>query len=798
MHFCSANCGCMRRLSLLLPFMLLALASYGQEFTQTIRGTVRDKETQGPLEGATMALFSGDSLIGGAFTDAEGRFKITQVRTGRYTLRTAYIGYEPATIPNIVVNSGKEVVLNISLTEAVITTETVEIIAGNKEEARNEMALVSARQFTIDETRRYAGSWNDPARMASNFAGVMPNNDSRNDIIVRGNSPSGVLWRFNGVDIPNPNHFASFGTTGGPVSMLNNNVLDNSDFMTGAFPAEYGNALSAAFDLKMRKGNDEQYEFLGQFGFNGLEFMAEGPLSKKTGASFLISYRYSTLELMKKIGIKFGTSAQPKYQDLSFNFNLPTQKMGTFSLFGVGGLSNALVLDSERDTADFFGPAGNDIDFGTNTGVAGLQHQLVLGKNILLKQTLSVQGSTASTDVERVDRITKTPTPFYRNNSWQGKVSYNFVLNAKLSTRHTLRTGMFVDRMQFSLYDSLQPDTTIGWRTLTGISGNAYLLQPYAQWKWRLNEKLSVVGGLHMQYFSHNGSTALEPRLAGKWALSKRQSLGLAYGDHSQMQPIYVYFFRTRHPDGSFATTNNDLGFTRNRHFVLSYDWSISRDFRIKAETYYQNLYNVPVEGFKSTSYSLLNEGSDYVVSVGDSLTNTGKGRNYGIEFTLEKFFSKGYYFLVTATLFQSQYSGSDNVLRNTAFNNQHTLTLLGGYEYRIGKRKRILLGLDGRIATAGGKWYTPIDAVASQNSLFAVYENTKAFSERLKGYFRTDIRFKVRLNSNKVSQELAFDVSNIFNTQNPLNVVYDISTATLRTNYQIGFFPVVQYRVEF
>jgi hypothetical protein len=788
----------MIRIIALFALLLGPISAFSQEFTQNIRGVIRDRESQSPLEGATVALMVGDSVIGGAYSDAEGRFKIEQVKTGRYNLRIGYVGYESATVPNVIVNTGKEVVLSIMLTEAVITTETVEIIAGKKDEAKNEMALVSARQFTIDETRRYAGSWNDPARMASNFAGVMPNNDSRNDIIVRGNSPTGVLWRFNGIDIPNPNHFASFGTTGGPVSMLNNNVLDNSDFMTGAFPAEYGNALSGAFDLKMRKGNDEQFEFLGQFGFNGLEFMAEGPLSKKTGASFLISYRYSTLELMKKIGIKFGTSSQPKYQDLSFHLHLPTQKAGEFSLFGVGGLSHALVLDSERDTADFFGPAGNDIDFGTNTGVVGLQHQIFVGKRTFLRQTLSTQAATQATLVDRVDYATKIPSPFYRNNSFQGKFSYNFVVNSKISTRHTLRFGAFLDRQQFSLYDSLQVDTTSGWRTLTGVEGNAYLLQPYAQWKWRFNEQLAATAGLHYQYFSHNGSQALEPRVALRWSMSQKQSLGAAYGDHSQLQPMYVYYAKTRYPDGSYGITNRDLGFTRNRHFVLSYDWSINQHFRIKSEAYYQHLYNVPVENGHLTSYSLLNEGSDYVVSIRDSLANKGMGRNYGWELTFEKFFGKGYYFLVTATLFQSKYKGSDGVWRNTAFNNQHTLTLLGGYEYRFGKRKRLLVGLDGRITTAGGRWYTPIDAAASATSVFAVYENDKAFSQRLKDYFRTDMRAKVRLNSKKVSQEFALDISNIFNTQNPLNVVYDVASKSLRTNYQIGFFPVVQYRVEF
>ncbi|MFN8393470.1 MAG: TonB-dependent receptor [Bacteroidia bacterium] len=788
----------MRRTLSFLILCFVAVAAFGQDYTQNIRGIIKDKESQAPLEGASVVLLQGDSLLGGSYTDADGRFRITSVRAGRYTLRILYVGYEPATIPNIVVNTGREEVLNISLTEAVITTDTVEIVAGKKEEARNEMALLSSRQFTIDETRRYAGSWNDPARMASNFAGVMPNNDSRNDIIIRGNSPSGVLWRFNGIDIPNPNHFATFGTTGGPVSMLNNNVLDNSDFMSGAFPAEYGNALSGVFDLKMRKGNDEQFEFLGQFGFNGLEFMAEGPISRKTGASFLINYRYSTLELMKKLGIKFGTSAQPKYQDMSFNFYLPAGKAGTFSVFGVGGLSHALVLDSERDTADFFGPAGNDIDYGTNTGVVGLQHQIFIGKSTFLRQTVSAQGATQGTTVDKVDRSTLIATPFYRNDSWQAKFSYNFLLNSKISTRHTLRAGAFVDRLKFSLYDSIFPDTTIGWRTLTGVDGASVLFQPYVQWKWRPFERLNVTGGLHYQLFAFNMSQAIEPRAAVKWAFSKRQSIGLAYGEHSQLQPTYTYYIQTRLPDGTYRSTNTDLGFTHSRHLVLGYDWSMSKDFRLKAEAYYQQLRGVPVETGKRSSYSLMNEGSDYVVSVRDSLGNAGQGRNYGIELTIEKFFGKGYYFLLTTTLFQSQYTGSDSIWRNTAFNNQHTLTLLGGYEYRFGKRKRLLLGVDGRIATAGGKWYTPIDTVASQGTVLGVYDQSKAFSERLKDYFRTDIRVKFRLNSRKVSQEWALDISNVFNTQNPLNVVYDVPSKSLRTNYQIGFFPVIQYRVEF
>lgn len=780
---------------------LLVISSAGliqaQDLTQTIRGTVFDADSKSPLEGATVMLIA-DKPLTGSYTDDQGKFRLDEIVPGRYSMQVTYLGYETASLPNIVVNSGKEVVLRINLTEKIITTDAVEIIAGGKQEARNEMSTVSSRQFSIDETQRYAGSWNDPARMARNFAGVSAGDDSRNDIIIRGNSPNGILWRLNGVDIPNPNHFASFGTTGGPVSMLNNNLLDNSDFMTGAFPAEYGNALSGVFDLRMRKGNDEKFEFLAQFGVNGLEFMAEGPISRKTGASFMFNYRYSTLELMKQLGINFGTSAQPKYQDMSFKIDLPSQKIGDISLFGIGGLSNALILDSERDSTDFFGPAGNDIDFGTNTGIVGLQHKAFLSKKTYIRNILSATGSTQSTIVDVIDRDSKAATPFYRNGSWQGKLNYSLLVNSKLSPRHSIRSGFYLDQQHFSLSDSLQIDTTLGFINLTDFSGSAWLFQPYAQWKWRLSEKFTLNSGVHLQYFTHNNTSALEPRVGLRWAPAEKHAIGLAFGEHSQLQPTFVYFAQKLQPDSSYVMTNRDLDFTRNRHFVLSYDWSFAKDFRLKTEAYYQQLYQVPVAANEINSFSILNEGADYVVSVPDSLSNTGTGRNYGVEMTIEKFFGKGYYFLLTGALFQSRYTGSDGIERNTAFNNGYTGTLLGGYERTLGKSKRVLLGLDGRIAVAGGRRYTPIDSAASSQTFFAVYRTELAFSEQLKDYFRADIRIKIRLNSSKVSQELAFDISNIFNTQNPLNVVYDRPTNSLRTNYQLGFFPVVQYRIEF
>ena len=247
--------------------------------------------------------------------------------------------------------------------------EVVVKASAKKAEAQNELAMVSARTFSVEETERFAGSLGDPARMVANYAGVMTQNDSRNDIIIRGNSPSGVLWRMEGIEIPNPNHFGAQGTTGGPVSMVNNNLLTNSDFLTGAFPAEYGNALAGAFDLNLRSGNSTEHEFTGQVGFNGFELGAEGPLLKlKNGqnASYLANYRYSTLEVIDKMGFNVGTGAAiPEYQDITFLVDVPGTKTGRIKLFGLWGKSFIALGRDLSDTAENqYNPRGAATDFG--------------------------------------------------------------------------------------------------------------------------------------------------------------------------------------------------------------------------------------------------------------------------------------------------------------------------------------------------------------------------------------------------------------------------------------------------
>lgn len=794
----------MKKLFLLLILVIPIGHINAQEILQTIRGTIVEKNTGMPVPGAGVKLISVDPVKTVA-ADDNGVFRFENIPVGRHTLIFIASGFNSVTKSNLVLTSAKEQVLNIEMEEMIIETDEVVITAEKgKENANNEMATVSARQFSFEESARYAGNVNDVARMAQSFAGVGGSDDSRNDIIVRGNSPMGVLYRLDGVDIPNPNHFAVAGTTGGPISMLNNNVLSNSDFMSGAFAAEYGNAMSAVFDLKMRNGNNEKHEFVGQFGFNGAELLAEGPFTKKKKASYLISYRYSTLEIFKALGIEFGATAVPKYQDLSFKVNFPHKK-GTFSIFGIGGNSRVDLLSKDIDTSNnLFAAEGEDLYFKSKVGMMGMTNNWLINSTSFLRVTVSTSIQTTNIINDSISYLDKNTFPFYRNKSHQGKNSLILLYNKKFSSKHLLRLGGYVDQRFFSLNDSIYKSTQDKFITLSDFNGSAFLLQPYAQWQWRPTNNFTFNAGVHYMHFTLNNKYSVEPRAGIKYSFGKNNAISFGYGLHSQLPPTDVFFEIITLSDGTQIRANKDLGFSKAHHFVLGYDKVLGENIRIKTETYYQNLFDVPVD-FAKTSYSLLNQGANFGIGFPDTLQNTGTGYNYGGELTLEKFFSKGYYFLVTASVFNSKYTGNDGVERNTAFNGNYMFNALGGKEFCLdkkdetGKRKqKNLLTFDIRATVNGGQRYTPVNETLSKLVGEQVLDDTKAYSLQYPAYFRTDIKIGFKRNGKKTTQQWSVDLRNVTNQQNVFVRKYDPSSGSYRTSYQTGFLPVAQYRIEF
>lgn len=787
----------------ILLFSFFAFSGFSQNLTQTIRGRVIDKQSEIPLPGVNVITIGEPRL--GAITDENGYYKLENVPVGRTSLVFSFIGYQPVSLQNVELTSAKEPVLNVAMLESTEQLEEVVVTADNEaDRVHNEMVNVSGRSFTIEETQRFAGALQDVSRMASNFAGVQRTNDANNDIVIRGNSPMGVIWRLEGMDIPNPNHFGGLGATGGPVSMLNNNVLANSDFITGAFPSEYGDGLSGVFDLQMRNGNYENHEFLGQIGFNGFELGAEGPISRKNKSSYLLNYRYSTLGVMSAVGVDFGTgTAIPKYQDLNLKLHFPSSKRGTIDVFALGGISSIAFLDSENEEDEDGGFYSDEQDLynDTHTGVLGASHQYFYNKDLYSKFTvaLSTMGNYTKVDTLNIDRDLLTPV--YRQSFREDDLQFSGFVNKKFNVHHVLRAGAYVTYKNYNLSDSTYDSDLSGFRTLRDQNSTDWLYQPYVNWQYRITDKWEMNTGLHAMVLASNGNYSIEPRFGMSYFFTQNQSLNIGYGKHSQVVPVVILYEKERLPDGSYISPNENLDFTKSHHFVLGYDLMMKPRMHFKAEAYYQYLYDAVVTQMPGSFSSLNAGGFDFYAP--DSVENGGKGYNYGLDLTLEKYMDKGFYFLSTVSLYQSHYQGSDEVWRNTAFNGNYVANLLGGKEFVLGKKKpnsdkRKTITFDGKVTYAGGQRYTPIDLQQSIVENETVYHEEDAYGAQFDPYFRADIRIGYKVSGKKVTQELALDIQNITNNQNPFGVQYDPSTREVETTYQLGLFPMVLYRITF
>ena len=797
----------MNKLKLLFISLTMVIVSNinAQNITQSIRGQIIEKQTQTTLLGATIIILDSNPVIA-TITDNDGYFLLENIPIGRISLQISYLGFNTVVLSNLNLVSGKELVLNIEMEEKIQTMDEVVITAGKKGESMNRMASISARSFSVEESQRYAGTRNDVSRMATNYAGVCTSNDALNDIVIRGNSPTGLLWRLEGVDIPNPNHFGNLGATGGPVSMLNNNVLSNSDFMTGAFPAEYGNAYSGVFDLKMRNGNYSKNEFLFQLGLNGFELGAEGPISRKNNSSYLINYRYSTMGALQAIGISVGTGeAVPNFQDLTLKLNFPTKNIGRITIFGLGGISDINFLYSERDTTkeddNVYAYKNRDVLSKSKMGVVGLSHTYIINSNTYSK--LIIGASTIINDnvVDSVSAVTNIPTPYIRMDLTDSRIFGNFYINKKINSHHNFRIGVNVKRISMNLIDSIYKANYDRFVTRVDNNDFTYLYEAFIQWQYKLTDNLIFNPGIHYQQLALNNSYSIEPRFGIKWNLSNTQSFGIAYGLHSICQPLSVYFKQVELPDLSYLRPNEDLDFTKSHHYVLGYNLQINKNLRLKAETYYQDIFQAVVEPNES-AYSILNSNS-FTRFTPDSLINGGSGANYGIELTVERFMNKGFYYLLTGSLYESKYKGSDGILRNTAFNGNYVVNVLAGKEFEVFTNKenakfKKAIAIDGKFTWAGGLRYTPVDIDKSMENGQTELDEENPFSKQFEDYIRPDINIAFRLDGKKVSHELSFDIQNFINRKNPYTMTFNTETGEEEIIYQLDIYPMVQYRIVF
>lgn len=792
LRLCRNSITQMLKLNLLFIAYFVAFLAYSQTLTQTVKGQIVDEQSGTPIIGATVVILGIDPPIG-AVTDVEGFYKIQNVPIGRQTLGISYLGYESITIPNVLVGSGKEVIMNTKLIESLEQLDEVVVTAGGNREGQpqNELATVSAISLGMDEISRFPATFNDPARAALTYAGVQTGGDDLlNEIVIRGNSPKGILWRLEGVEIPNPNHFTSIGSSAGGISMLSNNMLANSDFFTGAFPAQYGNATSGIFDLQLRQGNFEKHEHAIQAGLLGIAAASEGPISKEGKASYLFNYRYSTLALLTELGLDIlGEQEDIAFQDLSFKVRIPTKKFGSFSLWGLGGRNTYRFLPDESN-----GDWENDTE-EQNTGVAGITNVFYVGDDSYFETIISGSYNKLSNNYDSLALRLLESSDFIET-----QLRFSTYFNHKFSARNTLRVGAILSRLGYDLTNTYWDRDQMEYVTPLDENDHAAFYQLFGNWQYRANDQFTVNTGVHFSHFALSRNSYIEPRLGFKWD-RKSYIISGGMGLHSRMETIALYTARQYNDDGSFVQNNKDLGFTQAFHSALGFEKMLKPKLRFKAEIYYQHLYNVPVwpndttSDFSLLTFSTLNTFDGYT---SDELSNDGTGKNYGLELTLEKFLSNGFYMLSTASIYKSKYTGSDGVERSTQFDGGYIYNFLAGKEFKVGKSGNNTISINGKFIFAGGKRQAPINLVRSRNEGRTVLAFEDNFALKLDGYFRMDMGISYRKNRKKTTSVISLDIQNVTQRSNEFFRFYNAGRGRVQSDSQVSFFPNLSYRIEF
>jgi len=728
-------------------FAVFPFEAHGQEantHTSTIRGKVIGVPSRQPVLRAKVIV---QNTKLGAITSAEGEYRIENVPVGHYTLIASAPGYSSVS-QEVIVSSAHQSVVDFELKERVIQSDTIMVAGADAFATINQFAAVSTTPFSIQDVTRYAAAFQDPSRMAQNFAGVFGRGTTNNYIVVRGGSPIELLWKLDGIDIPNPNHFGKNGSSGGVISAINSYMLGNSDFLTGAFPAQYGTRLSGVFDLHTRKGNTERMEGMAQISFNGLEALGEGPLPGIKGGSALLSYRHSTLGVLHDLGL-LDYNELPDFDDAALRLFVPIGQSDQLNATGLWGDARINVQNTSDD----------ELGKGSGIGVGGIEWQHLYSDEVLSHVRLNYVQN-------------RFNEGFSRNSEEIVKLGYATAeadVNITPNNDHTIALGGTLKQNTFTI-NSSQIDT----------SQSTDIYEAYANWKWSVIPQIALNAGLFSQFITYNHSSSYEPRVSLAWSPSEEHTIAAAFGVHRQPEPIE---------------------FAQALHYVLGYTFKPEAGFMVKAETYYKDYSRIPIHAHTRDSYSFLNEGFAERIDFED-LINVGTGRSYGAELTLLKHYSSGYYITATGSYIRQEFAGSDGIWHFGAFDNRYILNALAGYDFALGASSYFTLSE--KFTIAGGGMYTPFDMQRSAQAGYGILDTANAYSARNPDYIRLDVNAEFHFNWQSSALTIYLSVLNALDIDNITNRFYSASSSSdgsvgvIKYDYDLPILPILGIRYEF
>jgi len=437
----------------------------------------------------------------------------------------------------------------------------------------------------------------------------------------------------------------------------------------------------------------------------------------------------------------------------------------------------------QGDVGEYFEMKNSQLFFGTN-------YTRRFNENTRLENRISYQYYESNRYSEAIEFKNVNRRKDYKNLMGEGRIDFTYSLFHRVDSRNFLEAGTGAFLLMTSLHDNIYDDSENPIH-LRSIDKNSSLVKLYGQWRHRFNDKISITPGFYSHYYILTNNFSIEPRVGMQWKTSLNTSINFGTGLYSQLQPRLIYFYQNE----TGQLPNKSVRFTDSWQTVAGLNRKLAGSFRFKTEIYYQYLFNVPVI-VDIEQESILNYDQEDDIWFSSAYVNKGTGKNYGIEFTLEKFLSNNYYFLITSSLYQSKYKGLDKIERNTKYNGNYSLNVLGGYEWKVGKNNLLLTNI--KAGYFGGKRKLSSRFVTDDLGSRVEHIYSQAYTIQYPDYFRLDVNINMKLNFTGFAVEFFIELANLTNHKNIWTQYYNIDKQKEVYLYHYGFTPIAGVKVYF
>jgi hypothetical protein len=764
-----------RPVCILFLILILSAFVYSQKSVAsgTIWGKLSDLDTKAPLIGANILLLS---TIYGAATDLEGNYLIENVPVGSYSLEFSYIGYQTVTKTDIIVRPQRITVVNADLQILPVSSDEVVVTAGYFPKVGDQR--LSVINFSREEIRRAPGSAGDVSRIILGLPSLAKMNDQSNNLIVRGGSPLENTFYIDNMEIPNINHFPTQGASGGALSLLNVDFIEDVKFYTGGFSAVYGDKLSSIMDLRFREGNRQEYDVQLDLNFAGFGGIAEGPLFSQKG-SWLVSARRSYLDMLVDL-VNVGSTMAPRYGDYQSKLVFDPHPSHQFILLGVFG--------DEHNRPDRQTAIENDMVYYGNQD----NYQNMLGGNwrVLWSGRGYSNTSISYSSAKYAEDFYETGSgyPMIRNRSLEQTLTLRNLNHLKLNTHHSFEFGAETKFLK-SDYDNLYAEYSDAFgQTVPAVMVAETVSEQkaagFVSYIFQLALPLTATLGLRADYFSYNQKYNFSPRFSFSWQVSSRFVINGATGLYYQNLPLYLT---------AIYQGDRSLKDLYSTHYIAGAEYLISAETRFTIEIYQKNYQNFPIDTTQPSLFLLdelyYREGYGFNK---EQISSVGKAYSRGIELMIQKKLAKDFYGLASASYFRTRYCGADQMWRDRIFDNRLILSVEGGYK----PNSRWEFSL--RWIYAGGRPYTQYDVAASQEANQAILDNSMVNASRYPAYHSLNVRGDRRFHFSGSNLIFYLSVWNTYNRKNVSSYYWNQIENKPAIIYQFSLLPVFGLEYEF